>query len=159
MGQWVLTVIPQDPCCVQAPMFLEQCGIKSGLTTTPIECFHSHTNFFHELTRVDGTYSTCVLPVILYDPCCVQALMFLEQWERKQASQLLQQNASMVTNFFHELASVVGTQSCDWSRSPTSYSLGSMLCSSSDVSRFVRNDIRPDDYSNRILPQSHKFLS
>ena len=23
-----------------------------GPTTTPIECFHGHTNFFHELTRV-----------------------------------------------------------------------------------------------------------
>ena len=30
----------------------------------------------------------------------------------------------------------------------TGYYFGHMLCSSSDVSRLVRNDIRPDDYSN-----------
>ena len=76
-----------------------------GLTTTPIECFHGHTNFFHELTRVDGTYSS------------------------------------------------------DGFMGPTSYSLGPMLCSSSDVSRIVGNEIRPENYSNRMLPWSYKFLS
>ena len=34
---------------------------------------------------------------------------------------------------------------------PTSYCLGPMLYSSSDVSRIVRNDIRPHNYSNRGL--------
>ena len=29
-------------------------GNEIGLTTTP-ECFHGHTNFFHELTSVVGT--------------------------------------------------------------------------------------------------------
>ena len=73
-------------------------GNEIGLTTTPIECFHGHTNFFHELT------------------------------------------------------SVVGTHSSDGSMGPTSYCLGPMLCWSSYVSRIVGNDIRPDDYSNRMPP-------
>ena len=30
-------------------------GNEIGLTTTPIECFNGHTNFFHELTSVVGT--------------------------------------------------------------------------------------------------------
>ena len=30
-------------------------GNEIGLTTTPIECFHGHTNFFHELISVIGT--------------------------------------------------------------------------------------------------------
>ena len=42
---------------------------------------------------------------------------------------------------------------------PTCYSLGPMLCSSSDISRIVGNEIRPKDNSYRILPLSHKFLS
>ena len=29
--------------------------VVSGLTTTPIEWFHGHTNVFHELTGADGT--------------------------------------------------------------------------------------------------------
>ena len=36
---------------------------------------------------------------------------------------------------------------------PTSYCLGPMLYSSSDVSRIVGNETRPDDYSNRMLPR------
>ena len=30
-------------------------GNEIVFTTTPIECFHGHTNFFHELTSVVGT--------------------------------------------------------------------------------------------------------
>ena len=59
----------------------------SGLTTTPIEFFHSHTNFFQELTKVDGTYSS------------------------------------------------------DGFMGLTSYSLGPILCASSDVSRIVGIEI------------------
>ena len=30
-------------------------GNEIGPTSTPIECFHGHTNFFHELASVVGT--------------------------------------------------------------------------------------------------------
>ena len=37
---------------------------------------------------------------------------------------------------------------------PTSYCLGPMVCSSSDVSRLMGNEIRPYNYSNKMLPWS-----
>ena len=55
-----------------------------------------------------------------------------------------------------QVLSVYRAVMCPWVLH--SYYLGPMLCSSHDVSRLVGNDIRPDDYSNRMLPCSHKFL-
>ena len=43
-------------------------GNEIGLTTTPIECFHGHTNFFHELkvlTVHRAVIDSWVPPVIL----------------------------------------------------------------------------------------------
>ena len=83
MDSWVLPVTVQDPCCVQAPMFPEQWEMISGLRTTPIEFFQSHTNFFHELIRVGGKKnskgSVGPITITLQDLCCVQAQQFLGQ--------------------------------------------------------------------------------
>ena len=61
------------------------------------------------------------------------------------------------TNFFHELTSIIGTYSSDGSMGPASYCLGPTLCSSSDVSRIVGNETRPNDYSNRMFPWTNFF--
>ena len=62
-------------------------------------------------------------------------------------------------NVFHELTMVNGAYSSDGSMGITSYTLQPMLCSSSNVSRIVGNEISPHNYSNRMFPWSRKFLS
>ena len=55
------------------------------------------------------------------------------------------------TTIFYELTRVDGTLSNEASMDPNNYTSGPMLCSSSHVSRVVGNQIRPHDYSNRML--------
>ena len=133
--------------------------MKSGLTTAPLECFHGHTNFFHELTRVVGKKRSegSVGLNIYTSGLLLYSSSLVPRWVK---SVLI--NAPI--EFIHgtsiiKLTSVLGTQSSDGSMSTTTYSLRSMLCSSYDVSRKVRNEIRPDEYSISILLWTHRFLS
>ena len=83
----------------------------SGLTTTPIEFFHSHTNFFHELTSVGGKKNSkgsmgpnnytsghmlCSSSVV---PRLVKSVLISAPIECFHGH----------TNLFHELTSVVST--------------------------------------------------
>ena len=53
-----------------------------------------------------------------------------------------------------KLTMVTGAYSSDGSMGPTSHTLQPMLCSSSNVSGIVLNEISPHNYSNRMLPWS-----
>ena len=92
-------------------MFLEELIMKPGLTSTPIECLHNHTNFFHELTRVVGKKSRkgsmgpnnytsgpmlCSSSVV---PRFMKSVLISAQMECFLGH----------ANVFHELTSVVGT--------------------------------------------------
>ena len=131
-GPQNLTVILQDACCVQAQQYLGQCEKKkTGIRTASIECFHGHTNGFRELTVVTGTWrsdesmgptSHSLRPMVC---------------SSSDVSRIVGNEIGLTTTpieCFHELISVVGTQSSDGSMGPTSYSLGPILCSCSENS-------------------------
>ena len=83
--------------------------MKSDLMTTPIEFFHSHTNFFHELARVGGKKNSnrSVGPITSGPMLCSSSVV-----PRLVKSVIISAPIECFyghTNLFHELTSVVST--------------------------------------------------
>ena len=134
----------------------------SGLTTTPIECFHGHTNFFHELTRVVGKKNSkglWVLTITLQDPCCGSSSVVPR----------LVRNEIKPHEWFNRMLPwshkwLLWNCSGHWNIKKWVHGSYQLLFTTHGMFKLQcfwnsRKWNRPHNYSNRMLPWSHKFLS